>query len=151
MKSKFVQLSVALKLVVICFFLLALSSFWRFGIDIQTKRVLDIGPLLGGIVEWGLAIGLINRSNESRTWAVFIAFLSSLVSFFGLAIAVFEDPNSTKGFHLQIQTPMTHVTHAQEIAFVGAFLILNVAVLFTLMRPSTKAFFTSQTNLKDKQ
>lgn len=151
MKSKFVQLSVALKLVVIWFFLLALSSFWRFGIDIQTKRVLDIGPLLGGIVEWGLAIGLINRSNESRTWAVFIAFLSSLVSFFGLAIAVFEDPNSTKGFHFQIQTPMTHVTHAQEIAFVGAFLILNVAVLFILMRPSTKAFFTSQTNLKDKQ
>lgn len=50
MKSKFGQLSVALKLIVIWFFLLALGSFWRFGIDIQTKHVLDLGPLIGGIL-----------------------------------------------------------------------------------------------------
>ena len=146
-QTKFWKLPVPVKLAVIWFFLSSFNSFWRLiSKYIETRSTIDLGAVIFGFIYWGLAIGLVNKSNDSREWAAFILFLSSLVSFFALAIAVFEDPNSTKGFHFQ-----TSMTHAQEIVFAGAFLILNVSTLFILMRPATKAFFTSQTDQEQKQ
>ena len=146
-QTKFWKLPVPLKLAVIWFFLFSFNSFWRLiSKYIETRSTIDLGSVIFGFVYWGLAIGLINRSNDARQWAAFIAFIGSLVWLFGLAISVFEDPDPTKG--LDIRTPLTH---AQEIVFLGVFLILNVGILFILMRPATKAFFTSQTNLEDKQ
>ena len=61
MISKFGQLSIALKLVVIWFLMIGLSGLWRFGIDIGTRHVIDLGPLFSGVIGWNLALGLINK------------------------------------------------------------------------------------------
>ena len=140
-QTRFWQLPIPLKLVVIWFFLSSFNSFWvLISKYIETRSTIDLGSIIFGFVYCCLAIGLINRSNDSRQWAAFIAFISSLVCLFGLAISVFEDSDPTKG--LDIRTPLTH---AQEIIFTGAFLIINVGILFILMRPATKAFFAPQT------
>jgi len=146
-QTKFWQLPIPLKLTVIWFFLFSFNSFWRLiSKYIETQSTIDLGSVIFGFVYWGLAIGLINRSNDARQWAAFIAFIGSLVWLFGLAISVFEDPDPTKG--LDIQTPLTHT---QEITFLVMFLILNIGIVFILTRPATKAFFTSQTDQEQKQ
>lgn len=72
--------------------------------------------------------------------------LGSLVALLGLATLIFEDPNPTTSVQLKVFIP-----RAEAIVFFIAYLILSAGTLFTLMRPATKAFFTSQTNLEDKQ
>jgi hypothetical protein len=146
-QTKFGKLPGPLKLAVIWLFLSSFNSFWRLVSKYtETRSTIDLGAIIFGFVYWGLAIGLINRDNDSRGWAVFITFLSSLVCLFGLAISVFEDSDPTKG--LDIQTSLSHI---QEITFIGAFLLINVGILFILMRPATKAIFAPQTNLEDIQ
>jgi len=144
---KFWQLPVALRLVVIWFFVLGLNSFWKtISTYTETRYDLNIGSLIAGIVYLVLASGLVNRSNASRMWAILFASLGSLVGLFVLGVAVFEDPYSTNGFHLQAPMPQ-----AQKIIFTVAFLILNVGTLYILLRPKTKVFFAPQTNQYDKQ
>ena len=146
-QTKFWQLPIPLKLTVIWFFLFSFSSFWRLiSKYVETRSAIDLGSIIFGFVYYGLAIGLINRNNDSREWAVFIAFISSLVWFFGLIISALEDSDPTKGLDIQ-----TSLTHTQEMIFLGVFFILNVGTLFILMQPATKALFTPQTNTEDKQ
>jgi hypothetical protein len=142
--SKFWQMPFALKLVSIYFFLLGLERFWKIGsLCIDKKCVLGDGSIIFGIIYIGLAIGLVNKSDESRTWAAFLVFLGLLGGLFFLAIAVFPDPAPTGNF--QIGFSYDKFTRVQTIIALVAFLIINAGVLFTLIRPATKAFFASQT------
>jgi len=118
------------------------------GSDIGTRHIYNTGSLIYGIIWWGLAIGLINKSNESREWAISLVLLSSFVVLFALATEVLPDPNPTKGIQLKLQTFMTH---SQTIVFLVVNLILNAGIIFALLRPATKAFFTPQTNQENKQ
>jgi len=148
MRSKFDQLPTVLKLIVIWFFMLGLNSFWRMGSDIETRHIFNMGSIIYGSIWWGLGIGLINKSNESREWAISLVVLSSFVMLFALATEVLPDPNPTKGVQLKLQTSMTH---SQTIIFLVANLILNAGTIFTLLRPVIKEFFTPQTNQENKQ
>ena len=145
MNSKFKQLPVLIKLVVIWFLLLGISSFWRFGSDI-VGHVLDIGSLISGFISWGLAVGLTNRSNESRWWAAFFAILGSLGALFLLAVMLYENPDPVMGFHIQTLAPQD-----QAIVFLLIFLVLNVGTLFALLNPANKTFFVLQNDQEDKQ
>ena len=141
LQTKFWKLPVILKLVVIWFFLQALSSFWKTGsLCIETRCTVDIGSLISGIICWGLAIGLINKNNVSRKWAVIVTSLGSLFGLFLLALAIFGEPNSPVG--LQLQTSMSQI---QTIIFLVVYLVLNAGTLFILLRLETKTLFTPQT------
>jgi hypothetical protein len=142
-QTKFWQLPAALKLVVTWFFLLGLFSFWKAGsLYIETGYSIGTGNLIRGIIELGLAIGLINRSNESREWAAFFVLLGIFAGLFLLAVTVFEDPNSVGGF----QFSYNQLTRTQAIVFLVAYVALNAGVLSVLLRPETKAFFSPQTS-----
>ena len=73
--------------------------------------------------------------------------LGSLVGFFLLALAMFEDQYSPKGFHFSYE----QLTRTQTVIFVVAFLIINVGMLFTLLRPETKEFFAPETDQQTNQ
>jgi hypothetical protein len=146
-QTKFWQLSTSLKLVVVWFFLLGMNNFWQAGNYFFVKQTLSLVPLIRGIIEWNLAIGLINRINESRNWAVICVILSLFFYIFLLSIAIFRDPASIEGFNINYEV----FTHTQTIIFLSALLTLSVVILFALVRPTTKTFFAQQTNPEDNQ
>lgn len=135
-QTKFWQLPAALKLVVIWLFLLGLNSFW------QSGNTMDLAPLIRGIIELALAIGLINRSNESRSWTAFFMFLGILFSLFLLCIAIFKDTTSMEGFNISYEK----FAQSQVVIFLMVYFIINAAVLYILLRPKTKAFFSSESS-----
>ena len=136
-QTKFWQLPFVLKLIVIWFFILGINKLWKIKVCLGEKEcVLGDGSILFGIILIGLAIGLINKSDESRAYAAFVLFLYMLGGLFTLAVVVFEGS--------QLPKP-------QAIVVVVAFLVLNAAFLFVLMRPATKTFFMSPANLESKQ
>ena len=98
-QSKFWQTPFALKLVSIYFFLLGLERFWKIGsLCIDKKCVLGDGSIIFGIICIGLAIGLVNKSEESRTWAAFLVFLGLLVGLFFFSDCSFSRPKPNRKF-----------------------------------------------------
>jgi hypothetical protein len=144
-QTKFWQLPLSLKLVVTWFFIVAVNNFWRFVYLLIARYSLDLVPLILGIVEWGLAIGIINKSNEARSWTAFFVFLGTLFSLFLLAIALYKDPRSVEGFNMNYD----RFTRTQMIGFFVAYFILNVGILFALLRPKTRAFFSSENSQQE--
>jgi hypothetical protein len=142
-QTKFWQLPLALKLVVIWFFLIALNNFWQFGWSLIATFSLDVLPLVLGTIEWNLASGLINRSNESRKWAALFVFLGFVLWFFLLMIAFFKDPNSVEGLNVNYD----RFTRTQMIGFLVGYLILDAGILFTLLKAKTKTFFLEEPDL----
>lgn len=139
-QTKFWQLPVDIKFVVICFFLLGLSSFWEtVSLYIETKSTLELGGIIRGFIEWALAIGLINRSDEARQWAAFFAFLGFLIGTFLLTIAIFPNPNPTVGFNISFNQS----SQSQTIVLLMTYIILCVIILFILLNSKTKEFFAN--------
>jgi hypothetical protein len=146
LKTKFNELPISVKLVVICFLFLGVGSIWRFvSIYIETKSTIELATLIRGIVELGLAGGLVNRSDGSRLWSAFFAFLGSLGALSVLAVLLFQDPNPGNGLQIQTSVPRT-----EAIIFLSVYFILSVGILFILMRTATKTFFGNQTKQEDK-
>lgn len=136
-QTKFWQLPVELRLIVLLFLFFSISSFWKFGIYIKTESTIELGPLIRGIIELLLATGLINRSNEARHWAAFVVFLNLLASIFFLTVAVFQDQNQTTGFNISFN----QFSQSQTIAFLVIYFILCIIILLILLGSKTKEFF----------
>ncbi len=141
-QTKFWQLPLALKLVVIWFFVIALNNLLRFGWTLIASFSLDVLPLIVGTIKWNLAFGLVNRNNESRKWAAFFVFLGFVLWFLLLMIAFFKDPNSVEGLNVNYDG----FTRTQVIGFLVGYLILDAGILFTLLKGKTKMFFLEETD-----
>lgn len=142
-QTKLWRLPLSLRLVVIWLFVIALNNFWRFGWALIARFSLDVLPLIIGTIEWNLASGLVNRSNESRKWTTLFVFLGSLFWFFLLMIAFFKDPNSVEGLNVNYDG----FTRNQVIGFLIAYLILDAGILFALLNAKTKTFFLEKSDL----
>lgn len=139
-QTKFWQLPFSLKMVVIWFLGLVFNHFWQVFDLFAVKHILDLGHLIWGFVEFGLAVGIINKSNESRSWAAFFVFLGCLVLLFLLAITISKDPGSIEGFNITYEK----FTRPQTIVFLVAYIIVNTGILFVLLGAKTRALFSEK-------
>ena len=140
MKEKFVQLPSSLRMIVVLFIVLGLSSFWVFGKKIEAENVIDIGPLIRGIFEWSLAMGLINKRNDSRLWVAFFTFLGFLFGLFLFGVAVFVDPNTTVGFNFSYDK----LTRTQTIIFILGYIVVSGGAFIILVMSKTKSLFSQE-------
>ena len=142
-QTRFWQLPLSLKLVVLWLLLVALNNFLQFGFSLFFEFALNIIPAVLGTIQWSLASGLINRSNESRRWSALFVSTGFLFWLFLLLVALFKDPNSVEGINVNYE----RFTRPQMIVFFAGCLILDGAILFALLSSKAKAFFSEKPDL----
>lgn len=140
-KKGFWHFPITLKFVVIWIFLLSLSDFWNAFDSYIYDRSIRIVPIILGVVYFYLAIGLADRSNASRIITSVVVSIGTLVRFVFLVLPYFlKDLSPGYITYHSMRFPLSQNQS-------GAFLLLNIAlnaiILYVLLRPSTKALFSS--------
>ncbi|MBI5934241.1 MAG: hypothetical protein HY867_11080 [Chloroflexi bacterium] len=142
-KIGFRQLPLALKLVVIWLGLLGFFDVIEFAIEIvgyAKDHFLNFGSLITAIIFFALAVGLINKRDSARNWTIILTGFGLLfVAVLLLLVFIFPPEASYGLIFLNIDTPLSKI-QAVGLLFLSA--VLEVTVLYILLRPSTKALFT---------
>jgi len=112
-------------------------------IPLNTSHIWDIGGLISSYVLFLLLNGLINKTNSARIWTAIFTGLGSLVSAIFLGRVLFmiqRHPSASLGYEIfDYDIPITLV---QFVGFNIFWIVTNLIVLYILLRPSAKAFFT---------
>jgi hypothetical protein len=148
----FWQTPFPLKLIAIWFCVPGIYTVWKIidpciGVKCEIEICSTLWSLISVFIHFGIAIGLVNRNNSSREWAIFFVSLGLIGLSLILAVVIFESLNSTEGFNISYDK----VTQPQAIIILVTVFALHVGMLFTLMSSATKAFFILPANLESKQ
>ena len=131
----FRELPPALKFVVVWTIILGLLRLWDFVVSISSINLADI---LVAVVYFNLASGLTHKQNSSRIWSIIFLVIGTLARFAFLASAF----NDQFGFTFNFLAFDYDSSQMQTIIFLLSNIVLNTALLYILLRPSTKALFT---------
>lgn len=135
-KSKigFRQLPPALKFAVVWTIILGLFRLWKLVVSISNINLNDI---FAAVVYFNLASGLTHKQNSSRILSVIFLVIGTLARFVLLASAFNDQFGITFNF-LAFEYDFSQM---QVIIFLLSNIVLNIVLLYILLRPSTKALF----------
>jgi hypothetical protein len=153
-KNGFWQLPIALKFVVIWLgflgsyfvleFIIGVIVLITDIIEVSGDYGLNIGSPVYAIILFTLPNGLINKRISSRIWTSIFAGISfgGMAIILGLVILI--DPLHASYWYKLFDNKIP-VSQIQAIWLLGLFLILNASILYILLCPSAKAFFSRET------
>jgi hypothetical protein len=130
-----------LKLVVVWTGLLCLLYFLNFIADIINGKGIIFSTLFFGIVTLILTAGLANGSNSARIWTSIWVICGTLIRFFLVVMLLY---NSEIDASFALLPAQYFHPRVQAILFLIFNIILNIGIIFILLRPSTKALFSRQ-------
>lgn len=134
----FRQFPAALKFIVIWTIILGLLHFWEVFTDIVESFRINLPEILATGVYFNLASGLIHKQDSSRIWSIVFLVIGTLARFVFLPL-IYLDHFNIKFNFLAFDYSLSDI---QAIIFLSVNIILNIILLYILLRPSTKALFT---------
>ena len=144
-KNGFWQFPLSLKLTVFWIFIDRLNRFLTMINKYIANSHIELGNFVTGVVFFSLAVGLIEKRNSSRIWASVWVICGTLIRFYLLWRVILYGVGPEANFtFLSAKYPITNV---QAILFLIFNIIFNIGVVYILLRPSTKALFSSQSVL----
>jgi len=137
-KKSFWQFPIALKFVVVWIFFLCFFDFWAAVDGLISARAIKVGSFIAGVVYFYLAIGLADRENTARILTSISVSIGTLVRMILLVLILLKEVDSGYIEYNLVKYP---VSPDQAIAFLTLNIVFNIGILYTLLRPSTKALF----------